>query len=56
MADKEELDVKKGDIILLATDGVWDNLSEQQVLDQLKSLDDGKRNVQEVSLKVYRSK
>uniref|UniRef100_A0A1I7TM84 Protein phosphatase n=1 Tax=Caenorhabditis tropicalis TaxID=1561998 RepID=A0A1I7TM84_9PELO len=48
MADKEEMDVKKGDIILLATDGVWDNLSEQQVLDQLKALDEGKSNVQEV--------
>lgn len=48
MADKDEMAVKKGDIILLATDGVWDNLSEQQVLDQLKALDAGKSNVQEV--------
>ncbi|CAI5443975.1 unnamed protein product [Caenorhabditis angaria] len=48
MADRDELDVKKGDIIILATDGVWDNLSETQVLEQLKSLDAKKRNVQEV--------
>ncbi|CAB3402426.1 unnamed protein product [Caenorhabditis bovis] len=48
MADRDELAVKKGDIILLATDGVWDNLSDHHVLEQLKTLDEGKRNVQEV--------
>ena len=54
MADKEEMDVKKGDLILVATDGVWDNLSEQQVLDQLKALDERKSNVQEVSCRRFK--
>ncbi|CAD6185638.1 unnamed protein product [Caenorhabditis auriculariae] len=48
MADREELPMQKGDIILLATDGLWDNLNEQHVLEQLKTLEAGEANVQEV--------
>ncbi|EPB74305.1 hypothetical protein ANCCEY_06607 [Ancylostoma ceylanicum] len=29
LADKSEIRVQKGDIVLLATDGLWDNLTEQ---------------------------
>lgn len=50
MADTGNLPVEKGDIILLATDGLWDNLSEQLVLDQLKLLEEGKATVQEVKI------
>ncbi|KAK6014815.1 hypothetical protein OSTOST_19793 [Ostertagia ostertagi] len=48
LADKKEIRVQKGDIVLLATDGLWDNLTEQHVLDQLRPLIEEKATVQEV--------
>ncbi|KHJ94956.1 protein phosphatase 2C [Oesophagostomum dentatum] len=48
LADKSEIRVQKGDIVLLATDGLWDNLTEQHVLDQLRPLIEEKATVQEV--------
>ncbi|KJH47773.1 protein phosphatase 2C [Dictyocaulus viviparus] len=48
LADKSEICVQKGDIILLATDGLWDNLTEQHVLDQLRPLIEEQATVQEV--------
>ncbi|VDM79538.1 unnamed protein product [Strongylus vulgaris] len=47
LADKSEIRVQKGDIVLLATDGLWDNLTEQHVLDQLRPLIEEKATVQE---------
>ncbi|PAV62079.1 hypothetical protein WR25_07485 isoform B [Diploscapter pachys] len=55
MADTGNLPVEKGDIILLATDGLWDNLSEHLVLDQLKLLEEGKATVQEVKNSSFKS-
>uniref|UniRef100_A0A1I7WC88 Protein phosphatase n=1 Tax=Heterorhabditis bacteriophora TaxID=37862 RepID=A0A1I7WC88_HETBA len=48
LAEREEIPIQKGDIIVLATDGLWDNLTEQHVLEQLKPLMENKASVQEV--------
>ncbi|CAI4222257.1 unnamed protein product [Auanema sp. JU1783] len=47
LADKKEISIKQGDIIVIATDGLWDNLTEKHVLDQLKPLTDQTITVQE---------
>ncbi|VDN45327.1 unnamed protein product [Gongylonema pulchrum] len=40
-ADLASLNLMTGDIIVLATDGLWDNVSEEQIIQQLSGIKPG---------------
>lgn len=41
MAELHSISLKSGDIIVLATDGLWDNVSENLIVEQLKDIQPG---------------
>lgn len=49
-ADSSSFDVQLGDIILTATDGLFDNMPDYMILQELKKL---KVSLQNVSLSLY---
>ena len=54
--DFKALEVRKGDIILMATDGVWDNVFEERILNIFElaagNLDSAAKEVAEISIRI----
>ena len=42
------MQVRAGDVVILATDGLWDNLPEDVLLNHIKPLAEGKSDAQQV--------
>ena len=38
-SDMQKVELESGDVVLLATDGLWDNVSEQTIVNALKQVD-----------------